>query len=79
MFINIKNSKKKCICEECGKEFIKTSPTQIYCSAECRIKVCKRQNRIYKGFKERKPVIVKPKKKLKFKNKISFGLYTRHK
>lgn len=80
MFIRMKNPKQKYICEECGKEFIKTTPTQIYCSAECRIKVCKRQNKIYKGIKNKAAVVVKPKKKIKIKKKkLSFGLYTRHK
>lgn len=81
MFIRMKNPKQKCVCEECGKTFIKKTPTQIYCSDECRIKVQRRQIRIYNGFKEKqKPVIVKPKKKFKIKKrKCSFGLYTRHK
>lgn len=80
MIIRIRDPFKKCKCEECGKTFIRKTPTQKYCCDECRIKVGIRQNRLYKKSvnKKTKHVVVKPKKKIKIKKKISFGLYTRH-
>ncbi len=43
-------------CARCGKKFVVNSPTQIYCSATCRLKEQHDCQRIYKGIQD-KPII----------------------
>lgn len=69
-------------CEKCGKKFIVKAPTQIYCSPECRIKVQRELDRLYKG-RAGKPIVKRsPKGTRKVKKRKShrllFGLYSRH-
>lgn len=67
-------------CEKCGKKFIVKAPTQIYCSPECRIKVQRELDRLYKGIAD-KPIKKKKKygtAKKKRGHRLLFGLYSRH-
>lgn len=80
--MSVKDMGKAKKCEYCGKKFIVQSPTQVYCSIECRVKKNRELDRLYKG-RAGKPIVKRsPKGTRKVKKRKShrllFGLYSRH-
>lgn len=57
-------------CEVCGKAFVVNSPTQKYCSIECRLNLQNELQRVYNGISDKPKVKRSPKGTRKNKKKV---------